>query len=690
MMDFFDKEIKKALGSKEDVETKENDENSVNDEVIDEPTFTQSIEKDNFNDNEEIQSDDSEESPANVEIIDNPTPNEKIRNFRYLDNLIHTGVKEIVLDSDIILDGEEEFEYPGGINLDVDGLVIDGNGHSIDAKGRTIIFYCTGKKITIKNIILKNGFGHCAGAIFNNGELTIIKSFFFFYGSYEKGGSIYNGCVLTIIESVLTGNTVHSLGGAIYNNRNGKIAITKSTLDQNTSEYHGGAIHNDGQITINESILNKNMAEYHGGAIRNEGELFIQKSTLSGNVANSAGAIDNLVMLILSESIINQNSSEDNIIKNMGDFKVVSCEFSDNVSDNEVSGIIDNQDALRIYDSNFSRNIGSYIIVNVSDLSNLSIFNGKFKDNQISKSVIFNQGKSCTIERTIFEKHLSNIIINKSDLTLKSPKIKDDGKKILNEKYIFIRKSSDGLEDKIYGDGVVENKIFIPHDEKFDFGYLDKKIHESKTKEIMLEDDISFENYEIDYYEGGIELDIDNLIIDGNGHTIDAQDKTRIFYCTGKNITLKNLTLKNGHSHKNDDNLLNDDGGAIKINSNTDLTIKNCIFINNTSEGSGGAIHNSGRLIIANSTLSGNKAEGFGGAINNNKGELSIVESQVTNNFANGPGQVIFSYYGKVTVDGRKLMRDSRYVTRSTYPLPNFENEEIFDEDERVWLRYGN
>ena len=35
---------------------------------------------------------------------------------------------------------------------------------------------------------------------------------------------------------------------------------------------------------------------------------------------------------------------------------------------------------------------------------------------------------------------------------------------------------------------------------------------------------------EIENYVTGILIDVDNIVIDGNGHTIDAKGKTRIFY----------------------------------------------------------------------------------------------------------------------------------------------------------------
>ena len=90
----------------------------------------------------EIQHIPSEESVLKDRKIDEQTA---IRNFRYLDELIHSGVKEIVLDSDIVLDPDEESQYLNGIKLDADDLAIDGNGHAIDALKSARIFYCTGK-----------------------------------------------------------------------------------------------------------------------------------------------------------------------------------------------------------------------------------------------------------------------------------------------------------------------------------------------------------------------------------------------------------------------------------------------------------------------------------------------------------------------------------------------------------------
>lgn len=531
-------------------------------------------------------------------------------NFKYLDSYIHYGFKEIVLDSDAVLNDGEEEEYPLGIPLDVDDLVIDGNGHTIDACGKTEIFHSTGKNIEIKNITLKNGQGkYSGGAIYNEGgELTIADSTITKSKSAE-GGAIFNHYgKLTIIRTTITENTAE-YGGAISNNE-GELIIIESALNGNSTELSGGAIYNlRSKISITESQFNGNSAEFDGGAIYNlVGDMNIAQSEFSENLTHRG-------------EIIYHKS---------GNFKVFNSAFSNNESP---TSTIRNLDQFQVHYTDFSANHCQNVIVNDGDLANLSVLYGEFKDNDIGESVILNMGKSCTIKKTIFEKNHSDNIININALTLIDPKIKDEGKTILNQNYVLIKKSHADLENKIYGEGIVENERKFKF-EKFDFEYLDKAIHESATKEICLEENISFGAYETDYYEGGVELDIDNMVIDGKGHVIDAQRKARIFYCTGKNITLKNIRFKNGHSYKNYDNPFNSWGGAIKINGNASLNLENCSLINNSSEENGGAIYNHGKLSITESTLQENNTQakdGKGGGIYN-AGTLIIRESELREN----------------------------------------------------------
>ena len=130
------------------------------------------------------------------------------KNFKCLDELIHSGETEISLDSDVVLENVEEMEYFEGISLDVDDIVIDGNGFCVDAGGKTRIFHCTGENVVIKNLTFKNGFSKENGGVIHidEGELTVLDSRFFDNVSGEDGGAIFNeDGVLTVGKSIFFG-----------------------------------------------------------------------------------------------------------------------------------------------------------------------------------------------------------------------------------------------------------------------------------------------------------------------------------------------------------------------------------------------------------------------------------------------------------------------------------------------------
>jgi hypothetical protein len=215
-------------------------------------------------------------------------------NFKYLDDLIHCGAKEITLDCDIILDDDEMQEYQGGILVDVDNLIIDGNGHTIDACGKSMVFICDSKNITIKSITIKNGYSDhgYGGAILNNSSssLTIIDSTFKNNCSKESSGAIENYMgELTVIRSTFEENLADGSGGAIVNDV-GKITVVDSMFIANAAES-GGAIDNfNGKLSITNSIFRKNFAKEDGGAIYNwSSEIIINESVFEKNAAKDVG-----------------------------------------------------------------------------------------------------------------------------------------------------------------------------------------------------------------------------------------------------------------------------------------------------------------------------------------------------------------------------------------------------------------
>ena len=138
---------------------------------------------------------------------------------------------------------------------------------------------------------------------------------------------------------------------------------------------------------------------------------------------------------------------------------------------------------------------------------------------------------------------------------------------------------------------------------KMNFREFEELIN-SGEEEIVLTEDVILEDFKDEDYKAGIEINADNLIIDGNGHTIDGDKKTPLLNVNASNVTLKNIIFKNGCSEYS--------GGAI-IN-NGDLSVESCDFIDNFSEDYGGAIYNNSKLHIRDSRFIENKSD-YGGAI---------------------------------------------------------------------------
>ena len=129
-----------------------------------------------------------------------------------------------------------------------------------------------------------------------------------------------------------------------------------------------------------------------------------------------------------------------------------------------------------------------------------------------------------------------------------------------------------------------------------------------------------------------------NVVIDGQGHTIDGQSKTNILTIVDCTVTIKNTKFINGHSSSN--------GGAIS-SLKGNLNIVGCTFSKNTAVDNGGAIYsNKGTLTIKSCTFSKNTAVDNGGAIFKYEGNLNVdnskfISNKVENKKSSGHGGAI-------------------------------------------------
>ena len=114
-----------------------------------------------------------------------------------------------------------------------------------------------------------------------------------------------------------------------------------------------------------------------------------------------------------------------------------------------------------------------------------------------------------------------------------------------------------------------------------------------------------------------------NVTINGNGYSIDASNSMRIFYITGDNVTIRNITLSGANSIGQ--------GGAIYAYSNNTFIIDSA-FKNNRAD-TGAAISAKGNVFIQSSNFTDNIAAA-GGAVFSDEGNVTVISSVFKNNDA--------------------------------------------------------
>ena len=531
------------------------------------------------------------------------------------------------------------------ISESISQLTINGNGNTINGNNKYQFLKMNCGNVIITNIIIDNCFSTSGGAIYNKGNLTLKNTIFTGNTArYSDGGVIYNNNgTITITDSTLNNNNAYyGNAGAIYNK--GTISITNTTLNENSASNdfnycYGGAIYNKGTISITNTTLNENSAD--GAALyNNEGTITITDSIIENNclyydniaiynngtititntrLNNNKIAISNSGNLTISQSTINNNTPESNgrAISNSGNLTIINSTLNQNtvIHDDEVTrgGAIYNNGNLILNKSTLYNNTaeqGGAIYNKGTLLISQSTLNN---NNAPQGGAIYNQG-ILSINDVLFENN-NNDIENNGRLFL----INTTFRTIRNMNTIYISEN-DTFKNNINN----QHKIYYFYklkDNERNFTYLNSLIQRGET-EININYDIKLDLFNNEAYTflNGININSDNIIINGNNHTIDAQNLIRIFN-NQKNVTLKNITLINGN---------NTLGGAIYNNGN--LILNKSTLYNNTAE-QGGAIYNQGNLTITQSTLNQNRAED-GGAIKNHYGNLTLTNTTLNKNQA--------------------------------------------------------
>ena len=555
-----------------------------------------------------------------------------IKTFTDLQNAIGLVRGTLTLNQNIAMTDDEAANFKDGVAINKN-IRIDGKGHTIDARDLGRIFSIgEGFTVTLTNTTLING-------------------------KATEGGAIYNDGSLTLSDVKLSDNAADSYGGAVFNN--GHLVVGNSVFDSNdivnrgsaSVDYGGAAIYNwyDGVLTVSGSNFTNNIKNYKNGdrlvgAIATIGDATISDSYFVNNTGRWGGAISTAGYLLAGDDVNTLTVSGSTFKENGGlygagifvagsDFTVSDCVFDKNTAFGKGNMTPNNNNGAAIVVTDTGKDITG------------AITGSNFTNNkaQYGGAIYICEG---------------NIAISNS---------------------LFENNSADVEGGAIDIDSAINNPVVTVEDSKF-VNNTPQAIHNSKELHLGIETFTDLQNA-IDLVDGILTLDSDivmtddeaagfvggvainkDIVIDGKGHTISAEDLGRIFSIgEGFTVTLTNATLINGKADK---------GGAIYNDGS--LTLSDVKLSDNAADSYGGAVFNNGHLVVGNSVFDsndivnrGSASVDYGGAAIYNwyDGVLTVSGSNFTNNiknYKNGDRLV-----GAIATIGDATISDSYFVNNT-------------------------
>ena len=556
-----------------------------------------------------------------------------IETFTDLQNAIDLVDGILTLDSDIAMTDDEAAGFVGGVAINKD-IVIDGKGHTIDAKNLGRIFSIgEGFTVTLTNATLINGKADKGGAIYNDGSLTLSDVKLSDNAADSYGGAVFNNGELVVSDSVFDSNDVLNRGSAsvdyggaaIYNWYDGTLTVSGSNFTNNIKNYKNGdnlvgAITTIGNATVSGSNFVNNSGRW-GGAIsatgaelrKNSSTLTVSNTIFKDNSALYAGAVyiwgsnyniadcvfDNNTAFGKGNMTPNNNNGGALVVSQVSRFNepitgtISGSKFTNNKA--QYGGAIDICEGnIKITDSEFVNNSadvegGAIDINTVNGNPEVSISDSKFINNSAS---------------------YGGAIVNVKDLTVRNTE--------------FVNNTPDAIFNYVGFGGNLDLGIENFTDLQNAIGLV--------TGTLTLNQNVVMTDDEAANFVNGVIIN-KNIRIDGKGHTIDAKNLGRIFEIDGGfAVTLTNVTLINGKA---------DNGGAIYNFGNLDLVHVN--FVNNTAKYGGAIMNYAYGLVLDDSTFTNNTAK-IGGAIYNSADCFVVGNSTFANNTATSNGGVIFNY----------------------------------------------
>ena len=646
-----------------------------------------------------------------------------IETFTDLQNAIGLVDGILTLDSDIAMTDDEAAGFVGGVAINND-IVIDGKGHTIDAKNLGRIFEIDGGfAVTLTNVTLTNGNATVGGAIYNFGNLDLVYVNFV-NNTAKYGGAIMNYAYgLVLDDSTFTNNTA-KIGGAIYNSAD-CFVVGNSTFANNTATSNGGVIFNYGiGFVVGNSTFVNNSAADGAGAIMNGGRGFVVgNSTFANNTATSkGGAIYNYgIGFVVGNSTFANNTAEDaGAVYNEGDNSVVgNSTFANNTAE-DAGAVYNKGDNSVVGNSTFVNNTATSIGGAIINNGKLVVDNSAFEDNAANYygGAILNNGK-LVVDNSAFEDNAANYyggaIFNWDDLQVTNSafdgndilvrniramdNVDHGGAAIYNWKNgkLDISKSNFTNNIKNYkngdrlvgavatiGDATISDSYFVNNSGRWG-GALSVMGGEFSIATNFIDiDGTKFVNNSALYggamFVWGSNYSISNSVFDNNsafgkGNMTPNNNNGGALVVTQGNIPISGTIINSNFTNNKAQY-----GGAAWINEGT-VDISNSNFINNTATVEAGAIGFEPAYTKITATVYGtnfinNTAGVDGGAIYSN-GDLRISDSDFDNNKAQKADIIYSNINGLLSINGNNY---SNY-TENKAPIINLAGIETISSD---------
>ena len=432
---------------------------------------------------------------------------------------------------------------------------------------------------------------------------------------------------LTILNSDISDNQVYS--GLIYSTTpvmrvtamNGTLTIDNTRFANNVITQGSSVVSVTNKTTINGSIFENNRATRTSGANgsaitisyedMNVTNTVFVNNTASGEVSTAYVGMNG--KLNISNSILLSNDSKPLV--------TITSTSGKAILNNNYWGINDNpthsRNNLVVTQIEEEDYWGDPEIVNLDvTLNNWVIINTTLTEDPEDNSIFILESKALLNDTSSTISELSENLPNYLKITYEADAGSFDAQTLTLEENVATNTYYAGLDNATltitFPNQVVTFDVEAPEIDPKDYKGLSKMIAaipDGQTIE-MIKDCTRGEN------ENNITISNRNIVIDGKGFTID-ENNGRLFLIENSNVTLKNLIIKNAGTSYNPsvlqiwtgnlvmenvtiiDSTSNSDGALVYISGDSNATIDNVTFANNTAR----FISNAGKTLLTNSIV---------------------------------------------------------------------------------------